>query len=193
MTRTAGLAAAAFLGCTSRESLPEPPAELDVPRFRTLGVIANFQPLWAYADPYIVDLTIPKLGPERSGRLYSIGSVARTGAVVVAGSDWSVSSLDPLDAIEVGMTRRGPDQARGPPFIPEERVGLDTLLQAYTAAGAYAMQQERETGTLEVGKAADLVVLDRDLRTIPPSEIHRVKVLLTLLEGREVYRSAELP
>ena len=91
------------------------------------------------------------------------------------------------------MTRRGPDQARGPPFIPEERVGLDTLLQAYTAAGAYAMQQERETGTLEVGKAADLVVLDRDLRTIPPSEIHRVKVLLTLLEGREVYRSAELP
>jgi predicted amidohydrolase YtcJ len=100
--------------------------------------------------------------------LYSIGSVARTGAVVVAGSDWSVSSLDPLDAIEVGMTRRGPDQARGPPFIPEERVGLDTLLQAYTAAGAYAMQQERETGTLEVGKAADLVVLDRDLRTIPP-------------------------
>jgi predicted amidohydrolase YtcJ len=121
------------------------------------------------------------------------GSVARTGAVVAAGSDWSVSSLDPLDAIEVGMTRRGPDQERGAPFIPQERVGLDTLLQAYTAAGAYAMQQERETRTLEVGKAADLVVLDRDLRAIPPSEIHRVKVLLTLLEGREVYRAAEMP
>jgi predicted amidohydrolase YtcJ len=160
----------------------------DVPRFKALGVIADFQPLWAYAD-HIVDLTIPKLGPERSGRLYPIGSVARTGAVVVGGSDWSVSSLDPLDAIQVGMARLGPDVAGGTTWIPGQRLGLDTLLQAYTANGAYAMQQERETGTLEVGKAADLVVLERDLRAIAPSEIHNVKVLLTLLEGREVYRS----
>jgi predicted amidohydrolase YtcJ len=98
-------------------------------------------------------------------------------AVVAGGSDWSVSSLNPLDAIQIGMTR----------------MALDTMLLAYIANGAYAMQQERETGTLDVGKAADIVVLDRDLPAIPPSEIHRAKVLLTLLEGREVYRSPGFP
>jgi predicted amidohydrolase YtcJ len=165
----------------------------DIPRFERLGVAADFQPLWAFADRYIVDLTIPKLGPERSRRLYPIGSVARTGAVVVGGSDWPVSSLNPMDAIQVGATRIDPAAARGRPFIPEERIGLDTLLQAYTANGAYVMHQERETGTLEVGKAADIVVLERDLRAIPPSEIHTVRVLLTLLDGREIYRSPELP
>ena len=165
----------------------------DVPRFKALGVIANFQPFWAYADGYIVDLTIPKLGPARSSRLYPIGTVARSGALVVGGSDWSASTLDPLAAIQVGITRLGLEDAGGTPWLPGERVGLDTLLEAYTINGAYALQQERETGSLEVGKAADLIVLDRDLRAIPPTEIHKAKVLLTLLEGREVYRSADLP
>jgi predicted amidohydrolase YtcJ len=164
----------------------------DVPRFKALGVIADFQPLWAYEDSYIKDLTIPVLGPERSSRLYPIGSVARTGAVIAGGSDWSVTSLNPLEAIQVGVTRLGLDDSTGAAWLPDERVGLDTLLLAYTANGAYAQQQEKETGTIELGKAADLVVLDRDIRTVPPIQIHRAKVLLTLLEGREVYRAGEL-
>lgn len=161
----------------------------DISRFRALGVIADFQPLWAFADSYIKDLTIPVLGATRSAHLYPIGSLARTGAVVVGGSDWFVSSLNPLEAIEVGVRRRALGDTVSSPWLPVEGVGLDTLLLAYTSKGAFAQQQEQETGTLEVGKAADLVILDRDLLAIPAAQIHEAKVLLTLLEGREVYRA----
>jgi len=160
----------------------------DIPRFRRLGAAANFQALWAYADTYITDLTLPILGPRRSRWLYPIGSVARTGAVIAGGSDWSVSTMDPLQAIEVALTRRGPDDAPGPAWIPDERVDLTAMLRAYTVNGAWLSRDEGSRGTLEPGKAADLIVLDRDLFAIPASEISRAKVLLTLLDGREVFR-----
>ncbi len=162
----------------------------DIPRFRELGVAANFQPLWAWADPYIVDLTEPVLGPERSRWLYPIRSLAASGATVVAGSDWSVSSLNPLQAIEVALTRRNPASAAGPAWNPQETVDLPTMLAAYTIAGARLAFEERETGSLEVGKAADLIVLDRDLFAIPPHEIGEAKVLRTWIDGREVFRAA---
>jgi hypothetical protein len=162
----------------------------DIPRFKRLGVAANFQPLWAYADAYITDLTLPILGPGRSRWLYPIGSVAMTGAVIAGGSDWSVSSLNPLEAIEVALTRRGPGDSPGEAWIPEERVDLETMLRAYTVNGAWLSRDERTRGSLEPGKAADIIVLDRDLHGIPPSEISRARVLLTLLEGREVFRDA---
>ena len=161
----------------------------DVPRFRALGVVADFQPLWAWADPYIKDLTIPKLGPERSRWLYPIRSVLASGAVVAGGSDWSVSSMNPLDAIEIAVTRRELGADSGPAFLPEECVGLPEMLAAYTIAGAYTAFEEGETGSIEVGKSADLIVLDRNLFEVPPEKIHETKVVLTLLEGREVYRA----
>ncbi len=160
----------------------------DLPRFKALGVVANFQPLWAYADLYITDLTEPALGPERSRWLYPIASVAQTGATIAAGSDWSVSSMNPLDAIQVAITRRALDDSTGPAWHPEELVDLPTIIAAYTINGAFVNHQEKETGSIEVGKLADLIVLDRNLFKIPVHEIHRAKVLLTLLEGREVYR-----
>ncbi|MEN6561306.1 MAG: amidohydrolase [Acidobacteriota bacterium] len=160
----------------------------DIPRFKRLGAAANFQALWAYPDTYITDLTLPILGPARSRWLYPIGSVARTGAVIVGGSDWSVSSMNPLLAIQVALTRRGPDAPPGEAWIPEERADLATMLRAYTANGAWLCREEKTRGTLEPGKAADLIVLDRDLFAMPPAEIGRAKVLLTLLEGREVFR-----
>ncbi len=160
----------------------------DIPRFKRLGAAANFQALWAYADAYITDLTLPILGPARSRWLYPIGSVARTGAVIVGGSDWSVSSPDPLQAIQVALTRRGPGEPPGPAWIPEERVDLQTMLRAYTANGAWLCREEKSRGALEPGLAADLIVLDRDIFGLPAAEIGRAKVLWTLLEGREVYR-----
>ena len=160
----------------------------DIPRFRRLGVAANFQALWAYADPYITDLTLPILGPARSRWLYPVGSVAATGAAIVGGSDWSVSSMNPLEAIEVALTRRGPDDPPGPAWIPEERVGLETMLRAYTVNGAWLSHEERTRGTLEPGRAADLIVLDRDLTRIPAQEISDARVLWTLLDGRPVFR-----
>jgi len=161
----------------------------DVPRFAALGAIANFQPLWAYADSYIRDLTEPVLGPERSRWLYPIRSLVASGAVVVAGSDWSVSSPDPLRAMEVAVTRREPGAPIGPAWIPEEQVDLPEILRAYTIAGAYLAFEEHETGSLESGKRADFVMLDRDIFTVPANEIHTAKVVWTVFEGKEVYRS----
>ncbi len=160
----------------------------DIPRLRELGVIAAFQPLWACADPYVRDLTEPVLGPARSRWLYPIGSLARSGAALAAGSDWSASSPNPLAGIQVAMTRRAVEDDDGPPWIPAERVDLETMLAAYTVGGAYANFEERDSGSIEAGKKADLVVLDRNLFTIPAREIHRARVLATYFEGREVFR-----
>ncbi|MEZ4702003.1 MAG: amidohydrolase [Rhodothermales bacterium] len=159
----------------------------DIPRFAAEGIIGSFQSLWAYADTYVTDLTEPVLGPERSRWLYPIASLAATGATVVGGSDWNVSSMNPLDAIQVGMTRTALSDTTGPPWIPEERVDLTTLLRMYTINAAYAAGDEQENGTLEVGKLADIVVLERDLYQTPPAEIHTVPVALTIVGGKVVY------
>lgn len=163
----------------------------DMPRFRRLGVIANFQPFWAFADPSIVELTIPILGPERSRWLYPIHSVAQTGAVIACGSDWSVTTMNPLDAIQVAVTRGGLDKDAEAVLLPEEAVDLSTMIAAYTINGAYVLFQEKETGSIEVGKAADLIVLNRNLFDLPPRELHEARVVLTLLEGEIVYRDPE--
>ncbi|MEN6310310.1 MAG: amidohydrolase [Acidobacteriota bacterium] len=160
----------------------------DIPRFRALGVTANFQSLWAYQDAYITDLTVPILGPTRSRWLYPIGSVARTGAMIAGGSDWSVSSANPLEAIQVAVTRRGPEEAPGPAWIPEEVVDLPAMLAAYTTNGAWLSHEETIRGSLAPGRLADLIVLDRNIFKVPASEIHEARVLLTLFEGKEVYR-----
>jgi len=164
----------------------------DFPRFRELGVAADFQALWAYADSYITELTEPVLGPERSRWLYPIASVVKAGAPLVAGSDWSVTSMNPLDAIQVAMTREPLAGTEKGPWIPEERVDVETMLTAYTSSGAWLFGAEDRRGTLTVGKDADLVVLDRDLFDIPAREIHEAKVLLTVVEGQVVHEDESL-
>jgi predicted amidohydrolase YtcJ len=161
----------------------------DIPRFRDLGVVANFEALWANGDEYLTRLTEPALGPKRSRWLYPIASVARTGAVLSGGSDWSVSSLNPLDAIEMGVTHLDPDRPGMAVWNPAERVDLATMIAMYTIDAAYANRLDRETGSIEVGKLADLVVLDHNLFEIPAGQIHTVKVVRTLLEGTTVYRA----
>ena len=159
----------------------------DVPRFRELGVTANFQPLWAFADDYITQLTIPALGPERSSRLYPIGTLYRSGAVVAFGSDWSVSSPNPLEEIQVAVTRMGPAGETHTPFLPDERISLPEALAGFTINAAYVNRLENTTGSIEVGKSADLIVLDQNLFALEPTQIANAHVLLTLLEGRAVY------
>lgn len=164
----------------------------DIPRFRDLDVIANFEALWAYADAYIVDLTWPGLGEKRSRWLYPIGSVAKTGAVLSMGSDWSVSSANPLDAIQVALTRQGLTEPKRPPMVAEEAIDLATALAAYTIGSAYANDLEKDTGSLEAGKAADIAVISANLFAIPATEIARQKVVLTLLDGKVVYEDPAL-
>jgi predicted amidohydrolase YtcJ len=162
----------------------------DIPRFRSLNVIANFEPLWANGDEYLTELAEPVLGPARSRWLYPIGSVVKSGALVSGGSDWSVSSLAPLEGIQTAMTRRSPDDPPSTPaWIPDERVDLPTAIAMYTINVAYQHRQERETGSIEVGKLADLVVLERNLFEVALNKIHRVRVVRTMLEGKTVYQA----
>jgi predicted amidohydrolase YtcJ len=164
----------------------------DVPRFRTLGVVANFQPLWAYADPYMKDLTWPALRRELWDSIYPVRSVARAGGVVAFGSDWSVTSLVPLEIIQVALTRQSPDEQPIEVMQPEERLDLPEALAAYTIGAAYATGLERETGSIEVGKRADLAVLETNLFEVPPRRLGKTRVLLTLLDGQPVYRDPVL-
>lgn len=163
----------------------------DLKRFRTLGVTATIQPFWAQKDDYISKLTEPLIGPVRSTRVYPFKSLFDNGAVLAGGSDWPVSSLNPLDAIEVAVTRKAPGAKGGKAWLPKERLDLATCLSAYTIGGAYVNHQDGTTGSLEVGKSADFIVLDHNLFEISPHKIHETKVLLTVLDGEVVFRHPE--
>ena len=170
----------------------------DYSRFSELGVVANFQALWALPDEWIMNLNLPVVGMERVQRMYPIASLSRAGATIVGGSDWNVSSLNPLEAIEVGLLRqdwtkndRLPDGATDQidTLNPDERVDLDTMLRAYTVNAAWAMHQDTITGSLMRGKRADLVVLSKDLFAVPPQKISTVFVERTYMNGNLVYES----
>jgi len=164
----------------------------DVPRFRELGVIANAQPLWAVNEGQMLHLTIPFLGTERSAWQYPFGSLVRTGAVLAMGSDWSVSSANPLWEMHVAVNRTAPNAdeyggGTGEPFLPDERIGLPTALAGFTINSAYVNHLDHLTGSIEVGKRADLAVLDRDLFAHPVEEIADASVMLTFVDGERVY------
>lgn len=158
----------------------------DIPRFAELDVIANFQPLWATASKYVTELTVPFIGAERARWMYPIKSVLDTGAVVAFGSDWSVSTANPFPQMEVAITRKGEDESMEV-LIPEERIDLASALAAFTINAAFLNRHDDTTGSIEVGKLADLVVLDRNLFDIEPSAISDTRVLVTLFGGREVH------
>ncbi len=159
----------------------------DVGRFQALGVGASFEPYWAYEDVYITELTRPRVGPKRIQWTYPIGSIMKTGATVAFSSDWSVSSADPLLGIETAITRVDPHTNEGESFLPGERIGLVDAIAAYTINAAYLGKMDDTSGSIEVGKYADLVVLDRNLFEIPVTEISDAKVLATVFEGELVY------
>ncbi|MFE8945090.1 amidohydrolase [Streptomyces sp. NPDC007856] len=157
----------------------------DVPRFARLGATANVQPLWAAHEPQMDELTIPFLGPERAAWQYPFGALLRSGARLAAGSDWPVSSPDPLQGIHVAVNRVEPG-GTGPVFLPRERLGLADALTAYTAGSAYVNHLD-DTGRVAVGALADLVVLDRDPFAGPPEAIAETAVALTYVGGERVY------
>ena len=164
----------------------------DLPRFAALGVVANVSPYWACRDAYVDELTEPFIGPERSARMYPFGSLLRAGARLAFGSDWTVSTNDPLPQLEVAVTRIAPDTRDREPLLPEEAIDLPTALATFTAGSAYVNFLEGETGTLEPSKLADLVVLDRDVLDPGAGPIGDARVLLTLVEGEAVYADPAL-
>jgi predicted amidohydrolase YtcJ len=157
----------------------------DFPRFKELGVIANFQLLWAQLDDYTGGATIKYIGPERSRYLYPARSLRDAGAKIAGGSDWGVSSFDAFIAMEHAITRS--EQRGRPPLLPEQSLTLQDMVDAYTINAAFALKQERTSGSIEAGKRGDFIVLDRDIFSMDPFDLHETKVTATYLDGREVY------
>jgi len=162
----------------------------DVPRFAALGVAANAQALWAYHEPQMDDLTIPFLGEERATWQYPFGGLHRAGARLVMGSDWPVTSPDPLAAIHTAVTRTSYDE-KGEPFLPEQAVDLTTAFAAYTSGSAWVNRRDRldGAGVLAPGNAADLVVLDRDPFIGPVEEIGATLVVSSWVAGGAVFEA----
>jgi predicted amidohydrolase YtcJ len=161
-------------------------AREDVPRFARLGATANLQPLWAHADQQMTELTLPFLDAPLRERQYPFADLLDAGATLVAGSDWPVSSMNPLDGMQVAVTRQYVEDPTDP-LLPEQALPLERVWTAYTSGSAWVNHRETETGSLTAGKRADLVVLDRDPFTLPPQEIARARVLRTVVGGETVH------
>ena len=157
----------------------------DIPRFASLGVTANFQALWAFSR-YLDHRasTCPQSGRRASiGCIPSAASCA-AGGRIVGGSDWFVSSVNPWLAIETAVRREDPTGEIEGVLNADERVDLATMIAAYTINGAWLVHHERDNGSIEVGKQADIVVVDRNLFEIPPEQIGDTQVLLTIFNGK---------
>ncbi|WP_413873455.1 amidohydrolase [Albidovulum sp.] len=160
----------------------------DLPRFAALGAVANIQPLWARAEPSVTEVAVPMVGPRRARWIYAFRSLRDAGAMLALSSDWTVSTLNPFEIIETAITRQPPrKEGTHAAFVPEERLTLAECVEGYTVNAAAAGWRGHETGSLSVGKWADLILLDRDIYAGNPYDIGDTRVLLTLLAGREVW------
>jgi predicted amidohydrolase YtcJ len=171
----------------------------DVGRFARLGAVANGQPLWAAHEGQMDNLTIPFIGPDRASWQYPFHSLVSAGAKLAFGSDWSVSSPNPLLEMQFAVERRGPAEAESTfgeaitqVFLPEERIDLATAIHAFTMGSAFVNHLEDVTGSIEVGKYADVAVVDQNLFDIPSDEIWKASVELTFVEGECVFDIASV-
>lgn len=157
----------------------------DIPRFKELDVIASFQLQWARPDNYSVDAVLPYIGPERQSRLYPAGSFVAAGAPIAGGSDWNVSTFNPFEAMGTAYSRMNPEEPKRPMLgKAEDKVGLHDMLVAYTTNAARMIGREQEIGSLEPGKVADLVVLDKRLdASSSAADILGTKVVYTFTDG----------
>jgi len=159
----------------------------DVARFAALDVTANIQPFWAVTDDQMDTFRLPVLGPERARWQYVFRSLRDAGARLAGGSDWTVTTANPLLEMEVAVRRVSPDARDAEPFLPGERLTLDEALAAFTIGTAHVNHLDAETGTVEVGKLADLVLLDRDIRAPDSGPLGDATVRATWVEGQLVY------
>ncbi|MBL0372209.1 amidohydrolase [Rhizobium sp. KVB221] len=161
----------------------------DIPRLAELGAVANVQALWARHEPSVTDIALPIVGEVRGKWMYAFRSLIDAGAPYALSSDWGVSTLNPFEIIETAITRQPPGRPNTHPvFLPEQRMTREECIKAYTIHAAAAAWRSADTGSLSLGKYADLIVLDRDILTCDVYDIGDTNVLLTLLGGRQVHR-----
>jgi predicted amidohydrolase YtcJ len=166
----------------------------DIPRLKQLNVIANIQEGWlaprSIGGPagydYVKDTAAGPLGPKLAERMYPFRQLGEAGARLSAGSDWFFTDENPWNDIEAGATSRDPGVADSVPMLPDHTVDVKTLLRARTIDAAYQLFFEKETGSIEVGKDADLVVVNQNILDVPVDQVHRTKVLMTFFAGREI-------
>lgn len=156
----------------------------DIVRFGKLGLVAAVQPYHAIDDGRWAE---QKIGPERVKTTYAFESLRRAGAVLAFGSDWTVAPLDPILGIYAAVTRRTLDGKNPGGWVPNEKVSVEEAVRAYTVNGAWVEFAEAAKGSIEPGKLADLVVLDRDIFTVLPEAISRARVRMTVFDGRVIY------
>lgn len=160
----------------------------DIPRFGQLGVIASMQPFHANPIPNVLDVWAGNIGPERASRAWAWKSILDAGGRLAFGTDWPVVGLDPRFGIHTALTRRTLDGAPEDGFVPEQRLPLETVIDAWTRGGAYASFEEGRKGTLAPGMLADVVVLSTDIFQLPPERVQEYRVRTTILDGEIVYQ-----
>jgi predicted amidohydrolase YtcJ len=156
----------------------------DIPRFKRDRIIASMQPYHAIDDGRWAE---KRIGKERAKTTYAFRSLLDAGATLAFGTDWTVAPLDPMLTIYAAVTRRTLDGKNSKGWVPEQKISVEETVRAYTMGSAYAEFQENVKGSITPGKLADLVILSRDIFKIDPKEIEKVKVELTLVDGRVVY------
>lgn len=159
-------------------------APADIPRFQQMNIIASMQPYHVIDDGRWAEKVI---GKQRSKTTYAFRSLIDVGARVAFGSDWFVAPPTPLEGIYAAVTRRTLDGKNPQGWVPSQKIGVEEALKAYTINAAYASFEEHIKGTLEVGKLADFILIDRNLMEIPPTEIKDAKVKMTVTGGKIVY------
>jgi predicted amidohydrolase YtcJ len=162
-------------------------AAADIPRLAALGVIGSMQPYHAIDDGRFAD---KPLGRDRASRTYAFKSLLDAGATLAFGSDWFVAPPSVMEGIYAAVTRRTLDDKNPDGWFPEQKIGVEDALRAYTVNAAYAQFAERDKGSLEAGKLADFALIDRDITRIPPAEIRNARVILTAVGGRIVHRAS---
>ena len=161
----------------------------DIPRFARLGVIASMQPLHSYPDSDTLDVWAHNVGPERAARAWVWKSISDAGGRYAFGSDWPVVTLNPWEGIQTAVTRQTAEGTPKEGFVPSQRLTVAQAVEGYTLGAAFAGHREKTEGSLVADKAADVILVDRNIFEVDPHTIGDTKVVITIVGGKIVYEA----
>jgi len=161
----------------------------DLPRFGKLGVIASMQPLHSYPSTNLVDVWARNVGEERASRGWAWKSISDAGGRLAFGSDWPIVTLNPWEGIQTAVTRQTREGKPAGGFVPSQRLIVSQAIKGYTSGSAFAGRREKSEGSIEAGKTADVIIVDRNVFEIDPQNIGGTKVVTTIVGGKIVYEA----